>query len=168
VKNAATRKYFTQDHLWYFPPPEAFEALAKYANKYGRASGRPYFSLDGRQPLSGQEWEKMRAKFNFTNGITNVWHEPAVRGVERLKKKYRCLHMNQKPLKLLELCIRASSDEGDVVWEPFGGLCSATVAAHRLKRRAYAAEMNDEYFELAAQRLDTYDTSDTETLFASK
>ena len=25
VKNAATRKYFTKDHLWYFPPPDAFE-----------------------------------------------------------------------------------------------------------------------------------------------
>ncbi len=168
MKNAATRKYFTQDHLWYFPPPEAFQALTRYANKYGKPSGRPYFSLDGRRPLSGQEWERMRAKFNFTNGITNVWHEPAVRGAERLKRKYRCLHMNQKPLKLLELCIRASSDEGDVVWEPFGGLCSATIAAHRLKRRAYAAEINDEYFELAAKRLDSYDTCDAETFFTSE
>ena len=32
VKNAATRKYFTQDHLWYFPPVDAFERLAEYAN----------------------------------------------------------------------------------------------------------------------------------------
>jgi len=168
VKNAATRKYFTQDHLWYFPPPDAFDALVKYANKYGRRSGRPYFSLDGSQPLTGAEWEKMRAKFNFRNGITNVWHEPAVRGLERLKRKYRCLHMNQKPLRLLELCISASSDSGDTVWEPFGGLCSATVAAHKLKRHAYAAEINEDYFEVAMKRLDTYDTESTNTLFASE
>lgn len=157
VKNAATRKYFTQCRLWYFPPPEAFDALVKYANKNGKKSGRPYFSLDGKNPLTGKEWEKMRAKFNFKNGITNVWHEPAVRGSERLKKDYKCLHMNQKPLKLLETCITASSDPKDVVWEPFGGLCSATVAAHKLKRKAYASEINPNYFELAIKRLDGYD-----------
>lgn len=27
VRNAATRKYLTQDHLWYFPPPEAFQQV---------------------------------------------------------------------------------------------------------------------------------------------
>ena len=157
VKNAATRKYFTQCHMWYFPPPDAFEALVKFANKYGKRTGRPYFSLDGKRPLSGEEWDKMRAKFNFRNGITNVWHEPAVRGSERLKRNCKCLHMNQKPLKLLELCIESTSDPNDVVWEPFGGLCSATIAAHRLRRRAFAAEINPKYFELAAKRLDRYD-----------
>lgn len=157
VKNAATRKYFTQCHLWYFPPPEAFDALVLYANKHGKRNGRPYFSVDGKRSLSGQEWEKMRSKFNFKNGITNVWQQPAVRGSERFKKNYKCLHMNQKPLKLLEMCIEATSDPGDVVWEPFGGLCSATVAAHKLGRKAYASEINPDYFELAMKRLDGYD-----------
>jgi len=35
VKNAATRKYFTQCYLWYFPSPDKMEELARYANKYG-------------------------------------------------------------------------------------------------------------------------------------
>ena len=157
VKNAATRKYFTQCHLWYFPPPEAFDALVRYANKHGDRAGRPYFSVDGERPLTGDEWAQMRSKFNFRNGVTNVWQEPAVRGSERLKKNYKCLHMNQKPLKLLEMCIDASSDPGDVVWEPFGGLCSATVAAHKLGRQAFAAEINSDYFQLAIKRLDGYD-----------
>ena len=29
VKNAASRKYFTPDHLWYFPPAEAFEKIGE-------------------------------------------------------------------------------------------------------------------------------------------
>jgi site-specific DNA-methyltransferase (adenine-specific) len=157
VKNAATRKYFTQCHLWYFPPSEAFDAFVRYANKHGMPSGRPYFSIDGLRPLSGEEWMNMRAKFKFKNGITNVWQEPAVRGSERLKRNYKCLHMNQKPLKILEMCIEATSDLGDVVWEPFGGLCSATVAAHKLGRQAYAAEINPDYFEIATKRLNEYD-----------
>ena len=157
VKNAATRKYFTADHLWYFPPTEAFEALARYANTHGKPSGRPYFSRDGKRAVSGGEWARMRAKFTCKAGITNVWNEPAVRGIERLKENNQCIHMNQKPLRLLEMIIRASSDEGDVVWEPFGGLCSATIAAHKLRRRALAAECVPEFFNIAVKRLDNYD-----------
>lgn len=157
VKNAATRKYFTADHLWYFPPPEAFDAFVRYANANGKPAGRPYFSRDGKRPLTGKEWAQMRAKFICNAGITNVWSEPAVRGIERLKQKNQCIHMNQKPLKLLEMILRASSDEGDVVWEPFGGLCSGTIAAHKLRRRAYAAERVPEFFQIAVKRLDSYD-----------
>ena len=35
VKNAATRKYLTGDHLWYFPPPDVFQRLVDYANTHG-------------------------------------------------------------------------------------------------------------------------------------
>ena len=34
----------------------------------------------------------------------------------------------------------AVTEPGDVVWEPFGGLCSASVAALTLGRRAFAAK----------------------------
>ncbi len=86
VRNAATRKYFTKDHLWYYPPPEAFEKIVEYANRYGRKDGQPYFSLDGQKPITGRGWTKLRSKFYCENGTTNVWREPAVRGNERLKK----------------------------------------------------------------------------------
>jgi len=154
VKNAATRKYFTRDHLWYYPPPEAFGRLAAYANEHGKPGGKPYFSLDGKRPIAPEQWARMRAKFHFENGITNVWRENAVRGTERMKKRSKCIHMNQKPLRLIELCIRMSSDEGDVVWEPFGGLCSAGIACANLGRSCFAAEINAEYFQAARKRLE--------------
>jgi len=157
VKNAATRKYFTKDHLWYYPPPEAFAQLVVYANKHGNKKGRPYFSIDDNESLTQKHWESMRTKFNFENGVTNVWHEPAVRGIERFKKQNKCIHMNQKPLKLIERCIKACADEGDVVWEPFGGLCSAAVASHKLKRKCYAAEINVDFYRIAIERLAHYD-----------
>ena len=40
VKDAAVRKYFDKGHLWYFPPPEMFDKLVKYANKHGVESER--------------------------------------------------------------------------------------------------------------------------------
>jgi site-specific DNA-methyltransferase (adenine-specific) len=154
VKNAATRKYFTQDHLWYFPPPDMMERLAAYANCYGRTAGRPYFSLDGKTPVTANQWVRMRAKWNHSHGVTNVWSEPAVRGEERLKDgQTKCLHANQKPLRLIERIVRASSDPGDVVWEPFGGLCSVAVGALRTNRRCYSAEINPRFYQVARARL---------------
>lgn len=155
VKNAATRKYFTQDHLWYFPPPEMMERLAAYARRHGRLTRRPYFSLDGKTPVTAETWAELRAKWNYVHGVTNVWSEPALRGVERIKhhESLKCVHMNQKPLKLLERCIAASSDPGDVVWDPFGGLCSVAVAAFRLNRSCFAGEISPEYYEQAVERV---------------
>ena len=154
VKNAATRKYFTQCHLWYFPPADKMVALAEYANKFGMSTHRPYFSLDGKTILTYEQWDILRAKWNHVYGTTNVWQEPAVRGNERIKLKgLKALHANQKPLKLMRRLIQVSSDKGDVIWEPFGGLCSASVAALELERISYAAELVGEFYEAAYERL---------------
>lgn len=153
VKDAATRKYFSKDHLWYFPPAEAFVHIAAYANNFGAVSGRPYFAKGNGEPFTSAEWDLMRAKFHCEIGVSNVWSLPAVRGPERVKVDGACLHMNQKPLELLERIIRSSSDPGDVVWEPFGGLCSAAVAALRTGRRAFAAEINPKFYNAAKERL---------------
>lgn len=152
VKNAATRKYLTACHLWYFPPPEMFVAMAKYVNEHGEKTGRPYFSLDGRTVVTGAAWNQMRAKFNCPFGVTNVWSEPAVRGDERVKVGGKVLHMNQKPLVLLDRIIRASTDEGDLVWEPFGGLCSIALAAKLAGRSCVSAEILAEFHDAAQRR----------------
>lgn len=154
VLNAATRKYFTQDHLWYFPPAEAFQRLVDYANRHGRPAGRPYFSIDGRCPLTGDEWEGMRAKFRCSYGVNNVWAAPPMRSGERLKRDGKVLHMNQKPLSFMRLIVQASSDLGDAVWEPFGGLCTAAVACLELGRHCYASELNQDFYEIALSRLE--------------
>lgn len=153
TKNAGTRKYLTKDHLWYFPPADAFGKLVEYCNVHGDPTGQPYFSADGVRPLSALEWEELRAKFYCKLGVTNVWREPAVNGSERVKLGTLSVHLNQKPLRLTELLIETSSDPGDTVWEPFGGLCTAAVAALILKRRCVGAETYRDFFELAVERL---------------
>jgi site-specific DNA-methyltransferase (adenine-specific) len=55
---------------------EAFEQFVRYANQRGRPEGRPYFTTDGKRPLTGAQWGALRAKFSCDSGITNVWHEP--------------------------------------------------------------------------------------------
>jgi len=154
VKNAATRKYFTACHLWYFPPPETMERIAFYARRHGKRTSWPYFSLDGRTQLTAERWAKMRAKWHHEHGITNVWDEPPVHGRDRIRDgagKYA--HSNQKPLRLMEVAIRASSDERDVVWEPFGGLATGALAAHKENRRYFGAEIDPDMHQAAAARL---------------
>jgi DNA modification methylase len=90
------------------------------------------------------------------HGVTNVWHEPAVRNSERLKQGQKALHTNQKPLCLNELIIRLCTDENDVVWEPFGGLCTAAIASYRLGRRCFSAEIEPQFYNVAISRLDHY------------
>ena len=63
------------------------------------------------------------------------------------------MHANQKPLALMERQILASTDAGDVVWEPFGGLMSGTLAAVRLGRKAHAAEINKAFFHAGEARI---------------
>jgi hypothetical protein len=160
VLNAATRKYLTADHLWYYPPVDAFVKLAAYANSFGNPAGRPYFSVDGTQAIPANAWAKLRAKFQCEIGITNVWQEPQVSGAERIqgmrngmKYKFSSLHGSQKPLRFIDLLVRSSTDEHDVVWEPFGGLCPGAVISRALGRRYVAAEVIPEFFLAAARRL---------------
>jgi site-specific DNA-methyltransferase (adenine-specific) len=156
VANAATRKYLTQCHLWYFPPGEAVVRMARWCGRFGGKTNRPYFSIDGLNPPSADDWDSMRAKWVHTHGRTNVWHEPPVHNGERVRatgSSSHYLHANQKPLTLMERQVLACTDPGDVVWEPFGGLCTGSVAAVRHGRQAFAAEVNPAFYAVAVQRL---------------
>jgi DNA modification methylase len=66
----------------------------------------------------------------------------------------RTLHPHQKPLALMERILRLSSEPGDMVWEPFGRLCTAALAASRLGRRCVAAEIRANVFRAAARRFE--------------
>ncbi|MVA77163.1 site-specific DNA-methyltransferase [Auraticoccus sp. F435] len=171
VKDAATRKYFDQGWLWYFPPVEVMMKLVAYANEHGKPEGAPYYSLDGQKPVTAEEWTSFRSVWNHEHGVTNVWERPSLRGQERYRgsmvrsapRTYKptamsATHLNQKPLDLVERSIRACTQEGDVVWEPFGGLCTATLAAVNNNRQGYAAERDDAFYALAIERLQTQQT----------
>ena len=170
VKNAATRKYFaTEPWLWYPPPGDAMQKLVDYANAHGEEDGRPFYSVDGQRPVTGSEWAAMRYSWTHRHGLTNVWEHPPVNGAERLrnvegirhaprvhnpKAGVATAHLNQKPLELMRRILEAATKPGDVVWEPFGGLCSASVAAIELGRKPFAAEVNERFADLAEERLD--------------
>lgn len=68
--------------------------------------------------------------------------------------KERVGHPTQKPLQLIERCIKASSNEGDVVLDCFMGSGTTAVAAERLGRKWIGFERESEYVAIANQRLE--------------
>lgn len=79
---------------------------------------------------------------------------PIVQGKERIKgKNGRAIHPTQKPEKLLELIILASSNEGDTVLDPFFGTGTTGVVAQKLKRKWIGIEINSDYVILSENRL---------------
>lgn len=154
VKNAATRKYFTTDSLWYFPPAEAMRKIVDFANNFGNLDFRPYFNING-NPFSEIAWSLLRAKWNHIHGYTNVWDVPSLHGKERLKDPNtgKSIHYNQKPLDIMEYIIKTSSDEGDIIWDPFAGLATTACCCHDIGRSCYSAEINPNVYETAVQRL---------------
>ena len=61
------------------------------------------------------------------------------------------LHPHMKPLELIKTLILQSSDESDVVLDPFIGTGTTAVAAHQLERNFIGIELDFKYW-LAAQR----------------
>ena len=157
--HAATRKYLGQDWQWYLPPPHMVERLGSYANRHGDPLGTPYFSLNGTSSVTADEWESLAYPWHHTHGITNAWDAYPLHGNERVRSRgqgfKRATHPNQKPLEFMRRIIAASTNEAEVVWEPFGGLCSAVVAAIGMGRRAFAAESNPRFAESAELRIRT-------------
>jgi len=79
---------------------------------------------------------------------------PIVQGKERIKgQNGRAIHPTQKPEKLIELIILASSDEGDLILDPFFGTGTTGVVATRLKRKWIGIEINEKYFKIAYERI---------------
>lgn len=78
----------------------------------------------------------------------NVWEFNRV----RFKMDEYENHPTQKPEALLERIIKASSNEGDVVLDPFSGSFTTSAVAVKLNRVAVGIDMNEEYFEMGLRR----------------
>ena len=89
------------------------------------------------------------------------FEQPHVCGAERvngdrqaMRWKFKSLHGSQKPLALVNTTIEICTDRGDMVWEPFGGLCPAAVSAWHTGRKCRSAEIIPEFYRAAVERLE--------------
>ena len=77
--------------------------------------------------------------FNIEMGITDVWSDINFYEENRI-------HPTQKPQKLLDRIIKASSNEGDLILDPFLGSGNTIKSCIKLKRNYIGMEMSPEYF----------------------
>jgi DNA modification methylase len=85
----------------------------------------------------------------------NVWGD--IKGLTYNSKELVCrdaLNTIQKPEKLMERIILASSSAGDLVLDPFCGVGTCPVVCKRLNRRFLAFEMNEEFVQYSLKRLE--------------
>ncbi len=81
------------------------------------------------------------------------WHIPICTGEERLRVNGEKAHATQKPEALIHRIIRACSNPGDVVLDPFFGTGTTGAVASRLLRNWIGIERMPDYVDLARQRI---------------
>lgn len=107
-------------------------------------------------PMNGQHmWEstlencifakRRKTKFNAVCKPA-IWDYPVARNK---------IHPTQKPIELIQELIIASSDIGDIVFDPCIGSGTTAVAAVRTKRKYIGCEINEGYYEKANERIKT-------------
>ena len=93
-------------------------------------------------------YDEMRRE-NGGKQMKTVWRfTTAGRDEKRFGK-----HPTQKPIALIDRCLRAGTNPGDLVLDPFAGAASAGVAAARLGRRFVGIEIDADFVEIGARRL---------------
>ena len=77
-------------------------------------------------------------------------------GIQQLNRnqKERTGYPTQKPLALLDRIIKASSNKGDVVFDPFCGCATTLVTADRLQRDWIGIDISEKAAELVVERIE--------------
>jgi site-specific DNA-methyltransferase (adenine-specific) len=106
--------------------------------------------------------KEVPTRYKTTKVPGNTWYFPRVR--------YRMPeyedHPTQKPESLLERIIKASSNPGDLVLDPFAGTFTTCAVAQRLGRRTIGIEKEPTYFKVGLRRLSIADQFEGEKLAA--
>lgn len=101
-----------------------------------------------------KDWE-VTANGNFRNTFpSNFWDDISI---PYWSMPENTAHPTQKPEKLLAKIILASSNDGDVILDPFLGSGSTSVTAKKLNRKYVGIEQNEQYCVWAEKRLEMAD-----------
>jgi DNA modification methylase len=128
--------------LLYFTKPGAIPKLNLNDDK----------NIDSREYcLRGSCVSKRKNNGNLnTEHLTDIWKD-----VHRIKhKKDRDHHPCQLPTKLMERIIKLFTNEGDLIFDPFGGAGTTAVAAKLLKRSYVITELDIHYVEISKRNIE--------------
>ena len=87
-------------------------------------------------------------EINDNKQMKDVWRMSTTKPSEKKQGK----HPTQKPLELLSRIILASTNEGDLILDPFCGSSTTGIAAVNLKRKYIGIDNEEEYLKLSIKR----------------
>ena len=96
---------------------------------------------------------QLMKQFNEGKQMRSDWYMPICRGKERIKIDGKKAHPTQKPEQLLKRIILASTNEGDMVLDPFCGTGTTLDVAKDLNRNFIGFEKNNAYIPIIIKRL---------------
>ncbi|MCQ3930852.1 MAG: site-specific DNA-methyltransferase [Chloroflexi bacterium] len=139
----AGRKFFSprnEKFLWYVKNPEQYT-----------------FNLDDvRDPDVKYPHQKKNGKIKVNpigKNPGDVWQFKKVTSGQNRASKERTPHPAQFPEEVIERIILASSNEGDLIFDPFIGSGTTAAVALRLQRRVIGFEIQPDYCAITAARL---------------
>ena len=117
-----------------------------------------YFTHSTEQVIWSSKNEKSKHLFNYPlmremNGgkqMKDVWNMTSPKKNEKRFGK----HPTQKPEQLLERIILSSSNEGDLVLDPFQGSGTTGVVSKRLNRKYIGIDLDTEFLDLSIKRIE--------------
>jgi len=127
---------------------------------YVKDSSEYMFNLDAiRDPDVKYPNQKKNGKLKCNplgKNPSDVWQIPKVTSGRDRASKERTPHPAQFPLALIDRIIRASSNEGDIVLDPFLGSGTTAISALTNGRKCIGFEVLPDYCELSARRIEAF------------
>ena len=132
---------FSKNKKYYYNN-EAIKEPAKDWGTRDRTNGKYHNEGTGLQPHSGL------TKSYPTKNKRSVWSVTV--------KPYKEAHFATYPPDLIEPCIKAGSEEGDIILDPFMGAGTTAAVAKSLNRHYIGCELNEGYGNLIQKRIQDY------------
>jgi len=107
-------------------------------------------SKDSKHKFNYETMKKWEDKISPANKqMRSVWHIPLTSKAEKIYGN----HPTQKPMELLKRVIESSTDESDLVLDPFNGSGTTGIVSHILGRKYIGIDMEKKYLDITIKRL---------------
>jgi len=164
--------YLRQDIIWHKPNPmpESVRDRCTKAHEYiflfSKQKNYYYDNEAIKEPA--KDWgtrDRTQGKYHNPgtglsphSGLTKSYEKRNKRSVWSVTKKpYKGAHFATYPAELIEPCILAGSEQGDIVLDPFMGSGTTAAVAKSLGRNYIGCELHEEYGDLIQKRIDEYE-----------
>ncbi|MGD0541017.1 MAG: site-specific DNA-methyltransferase [Tepidisphaeraceae bacterium] len=139
--------YFTKDQKNFTFNPDAVRVASARQTTYGDARANP----KGKLPDDVWFLRPQEAPKEFFAGESDTWYISRVCGTFKEREGW---HGCQMPMGVLDRIIRASSNPGDMVVDPFNGSGTTVISAALLGRQFLGIDQSEEYVAHARLRLE--------------